>query len=108
MILVDSSNAKTQYCASFSGKTEFVVISSGQTFIAIDKYSVVSYTMNVVFSSTANACSFNQCLNGGTCTVTGTTTFTCTCPTGFSGTTCQRSNLIVTSLECFWEFYSCF
>lgn len=38
---------------------------------------------------TAGPCSPNPCLNGGTCAPTGATTFACTCPSGYSGTTCQ-------------------
>ena len=37
-----------------------------------------------------NACLNNPCLNGGTCTTTGTgTTYICSCRPGFAGTTCQ-------------------
>lgn len=92
LTLVDSSNVQTKYCTSYSGKTEFVDMRVGQSYIALQRKGAVSYNMAVKFSSTANACSFSQCLNGGTCTVTGTTTFSCTCASGYSGTTCQTSN----------------
>lgn len=38
----------------------------------------------------ANPCSPNPCLNGGTCTVSGTT-YSCGCAAGFEGTTCQTA-----------------
>lgn len=37
-----------------------------------------------------NACENKPCLNGGTCTPTGTgSTFICSCNSGYSGTYCQ-------------------
>jgi len=38
---------------------------------------------------TANPCLPNPCLNGGVCTATSSTSFTCGCTSGYSGTTCQ-------------------
>jgi len=41
----------------------------------------------------SNACSNNPCLNGATCTTTGTaSTYFCNCPSGYSGTNCQIFN----------------
>ena len=38
-------------------------------------------------------CASSPCLNGATCQVTGTgSTYTCTCPSGYSGTNCQIYN----------------
>jgi len=34
-------------------------------------------------------CTPNPCQNGGTCTVTGTTTYSCACADGYTGTNCQ-------------------
>ena len=40
-----------------------------------------------------NICLTTPCLNGATCTTTGTgSTYTCTCPTGYLGTNCQTRN----------------
>ncbi len=42
------------------------------------------------FGLDGNACSSNPCLNQAVCQVTGTgNTFTCICPTGYTGTFCQ-------------------
>jgi len=43
----------------------------------------------------SNACSTNPCLNGATCTATGSgSSYTCTCAAGYSGTNCQICNII--------------
>ena len=40
-------------------------------------------------------CSTNPCLNGATCTATGSgSSYTCTCAAGYSGTNCQICNII--------------
>lgn len=43
-----------------------------------------------------NACSFNSCLNGATCEITGNgNTFRCICPINYTGTYCQTCKLIL-------------
>ena len=39
-----------------------------------------------------NACFNNPCLNGATCRTSGTN-YVCTCPAGYSGTTCNICNI---------------
>jgi hypothetical protein len=57
-------------------------------FILIHKYL---YT-NSIYTDT-NACSTGPCLNGATCTPTGTgSTYSCNCPAAYSGTNCQICN----------------
>ena len=36
-----------------------------------------------------NPCAANPCLNSGTCSIVGTSSYTCTCLSGYSGSTCQ-------------------
>ncbi len=48
-----------------------------------------SGTAPTCMMQTANPCSPNPCLNNGTCSATGATTFLCTCASGYAGTTCQ-------------------
>ena len=38
-----------------------------------------------------NPCSSNPCYNGGTCTNLSTTTYMCTCQTGYAGNQCQAT-----------------
>ena len=45
------------------------------------------------FSAPLDFCDPDQCLNGATC-VNGASSFTCTCPTGFSGILCQIGNVL--------------
>jgi hypothetical protein len=40
---------------------------------------------------TGNACSPNPCLNNGTCSTTGGSTYTCACAPGYSGMNCQTA-----------------
>ncbi|KAI9000139.1 hypothetical protein DFJ74DRAFT_697837 [Hyaloraphidium curvatum] len=39
--------------------------------------------------SVIDACEASPCLNGGTCSATGASTFSCTCPEPFTGATCE-------------------
>ncbi len=39
-----------------------------------------------------NDCLSAPCQNGGTCTDTGTNSFSCACPTAFEGTFCQADS----------------
>ena len=46
-----------------------------------------------IFIEDTNACSNSPCLNGATCSPTGTgSTYFCQCASGYSGTTCQICN----------------
>jgi hypothetical protein len=38
------------------------------------------------------ACSSTPCLNGGTCTNVGSSSYQCTCPSFYSGAQCQFAN----------------
>ena len=40
---------------------------------------------------TLNPCIFGPCANGGRCELRSNNTFACTCPPGYSGTTCEAS-----------------
>ena len=54
----------------------------------------MSVLLNYLINLDTNACSFNSCLNGATCQVTGTgSTFTCICPIGFTGKYCQTCKI---------------
>lgn len=49
---------------------------------------------NFSFSIDTNVCSFNTCLNGGSCQPTGVGNgFICICQFGYSGTYCQTSTI---------------
>ena len=50
----------------------------------------------MLFLLDSNACSPCPCLNGGTCTVTGIgLTYTCSCPSCYSGKDCQTCKIYV-------------
>ncbi|KAJ8041500.1 HHIP-like protein 2 [Holothuria leucospilota] len=47
-----------------------------------------------------NACTPNPCQNGGSCTLSGTSGFTCRCVTGFTGTICTQTQSGCDSSPC--------
>ena len=97
--LVDSALNSYSYCGNNSGNS-FQFVSNNKQYVAIQRYGTVSGSVQIAFvSSPVNSCSLSPCLNGGTCTSTGTTTFTCACQSGFYGTTCQNGN---------WRWYLTF
>ncbi|XP_033117558.1 fibropellin-1-like [Anneissia japonica] len=70
-------------CFSFLCINSSVVITNGELY----------YLTTILFNcdiATGNACSNNPCLNGGACSLSGSS-FACQCPTGFSGTICQTT-----------------
>ncbi|XP_059179030.1 cubilin-like isoform X2 [Physella acuta] len=46
------------------------------------------------------SCNSNPCANGGTCTPAGTGVFTCTCPSGYTGPTCNSTANACNSNPC--------
>lgn len=42
-----------------------------------------------ICSEESKVCHGNKCLNGGKCKDTGNDTYSCLCPTGFTGANCQ-------------------
>ncbi|XP_038067480.1 mucin-19-like isoform X4 [Patiria miniata] len=72
------------------------VPASGQTTVNLQIYGVDSATSQttncmtqvIVTGGGVSPCASGPCLNGGTCNVQGQA-WTCTCPTGFSGSNCQ-------------------
>ncbi len=92
--VVTSSNTVYSYCGNNTGNS-FTFIGTKQQYAAVQRYGTVSGSVQIAFvASPANSCALSPCLNGGTCTSTGTTTFTCACQTGFYGATCQNGKLI--------------
>lgn len=55
------------------------------------QYSKKTQAAEIHFIAT-DPCNSQPCINGGTC-VSANGAWTCTCPTGFSGLTCQTRNL---------------
>ena len=45
------------------------------------------------FFPVRTACTDTPCLNGGECTVSGDS-FTCNCPEGYTGDTCEQSKRV--------------
>ena len=46
-----------------------------------------------IFVSDIDDCAENPCQNNGTC-IDGLDGYTCTCPSGYTGTTCEISKLV--------------
>jgi hypothetical protein len=65
-------------------KAHTILVSSEGRTVSLRPALAVTYT------TPDNHCAPNPCINGGTC-ANGATTFTCTCPPGFTGTTCQTT-----------------
>ena len=51
--------------------------------------------VRVAAVGTGDPCSSSPCLNNGVCFSTGTTTFSCACVGGYTGSTCQSEYLSV-------------
>ncbi len=53
------------------------------------------YILLIDYLKGSNACSNSPCLNSGTCQPTGTgSTYSCVCPSSYSGTNCQLCNIL--------------
>ena len=60
---------------------------------ALKKIKLFKYKFKFKQNIDSNACSNSPCLNGATCTITGTgSTYTCTCVSGYTGNNCQICN----------------
>ena len=66
-----------------SGKLNLNILRSFITFILINKKK-----FNLFFSI-LEICTEKTCLNGGKCEVTDNSGYSCLCPTGFNGPSCQ-------------------
>jgi hypothetical protein len=50
---------------------------------------ITALNYNWIIFTVADPCTSSPCQNGGTCTKTSGTTFTCACTAGFTGATCD-------------------
>ena len=81
-----NGNTYTCYCAQFYSGSNCGTCK--QT-----KYTHILWLFLKIFSKLLvnNACDSGPCLNGATCTNTGSgLTYLCSCPGGYSGNTCQN------------------
>lgn len=79
-------------CSSPSGTADAAQTSdtSSEPDTALVDASDDALTADAANNGCPTACSVNPCANGGTCVPSGTT-YSCTCPTGYSGTNCGTS-----------------
>ena len=100
-IVIDCSNSNNNlrlvgtdktytFCGS-TAVTSYTFVSSS-SYVAIQKFCQVSFTLKSQFISNYNSCNNSPCLNGGTCTTTGTS-YTCACTSFYYGTNCQIRKL---------------
>lgn len=97
--VVDAASNSYSYCGNNAGNS-FLFIGRQQQYVSVQRLGTVQGSLKIAFAaSPANSCSVSPCLNGGTCTVTGATTYTCACASGFIGTTCATGNLMFSFLN---------
>ncbi len=61
---------------------------------SLNIWKIVNIIFKNFFEIVTSVCSVNPCQNGGVCQVTGTNSYICNCPVGYTGTICQTCKLI--------------
>lgn len=86
--LISSNNTYT-YCGTTTDTT-IVFVGKKNSYVAVQKFGVISFTLQIQFVTDYNPCANSPCLNGGTCVSLNSTSYTCSCSATHYGINCQR------------------
>ena len=104
VVLVNLMNVKQQHPKNAQNKTSFennlfITDMLSSLFVLENMFKGISLcqkiiTLYCILTVDIDDCTPTSCANGGSC-VDGVNGFTCTCVTGYSGDTCDISNVCI-------------